>query len=106
MIPLEEQSKGFQWFFSFDLHFMHDSDGTFEGCVLLLDEPGLHLHPGAQEDLLKRLDAYSAKNTTIYSTHLPFLVDLREPARIKVINQEAGAAVVSEDLEQAKKRKS
>ena len=47
MIPLEEQSKGFQWFFSFDLHFMHDSDGTFEGCVLLLDEPGLHLHPGS-----------------------------------------------------------
>ena len=46
MIPLEDQSKGFQWFFSFDLHFMHDSEGTFEGCVLLLDEPGLHLHPG------------------------------------------------------------
>ncbi|MCY4483479.1 MAG: AAA family ATPase [Spirochaetaceae bacterium] len=37
MIPLEEQSKGFQWFFSFDMHFMHDSDGTFENCVLLLD---------------------------------------------------------------------
>jgi predicted ATPase len=98
MIPLEEQSKGFQWFFSFDLHFMHDSDGTFEGCVLLLDEPGLHLHPGGQADLLARLDAYSEKNTTTYSTHLPFLVDLREPARIRVINQLDGAAVVSDDL--------
>ncbi len=98
MIPLEEQSKGFQWFFSFDLHFMHDSEGTFEGCVLLLDEPGLHLHPGGQADLLKRLDAYSAKNVTIYTTHLPFLVDLREPSRIKVINQIDGAAVVSDDL--------
>jgi energy-coupling factor transporter ATP-binding protein EcfA2 len=98
MIPLEEQSKGFQWFFSFDLHFMHDSEGTFEGCVLLLDEPGLHLHPGGQADLLKRLDSYSERNTTIYTTHLPFLVDLREPARIKVINQHRGAAVVSEDL--------
>lgn len=98
MIPLEEQSKGFQWFFSFDLHFMHDSDGTFEGCILLLDEPGLHLHPGAQENLLQRLDAYSEKNTTIYSTHLPFLIDLREPSRIKVINQADEGAVVSEDL--------
>jgi len=98
MIPLEEQSKGFQWFFSFDLHFMHDSEGTFEGCVLLLDEPGLHLHPGGQEDLLKRLDAYAEKNTTIYSTHLPFLVDLREPARIKVINQGPDGAIVSDDL--------
>ena len=79
MIPLEDQSKGFQWFFSFDLHFMHDSEGTFEGCVLLLDEPGLHLHPGGQADLLERLDAYAKKNTLIYTTHLPFLIDLREP---------------------------
>ena len=98
MIPLEEQSKGFQWFFSFDLHFMHDSDGTFEGCVLLLDEPGLHLHPGGQADLLERLDVYAKKNTLIYTTHLPFLVDLREPERIKVINQTESGAVVSNDL--------
>ena len=99
MIPLEEQSKGFRWFFSFDLRFAHDSEGTFEGCVLLLDEPGLHLHPGAQDDLLKRLDKYSQKNTLIYTTHLPFLVDLREPSRIRVISQTTdGAAVVTDDL--------
>jgi AAA15 family ATPase/GTPase len=98
MIPLEEQSKGFQWFFSFDLHFMHDSEGTFEGCVLLLDEPGLHLHPGGQEDLLKRLDAYAEKNELIYTTHLPFLVDLREPARIKVLNQTDEGVIVSDNL--------
>ena len=98
MIPLEEQSKGFQWFFSFDLHFMHDSEGTFENCVLLLDEPGLHLHPGGQADLLERLDAYAQKNTLIYTTHLPFLIDLRKPERIKVINQTESGAVVSDDL--------
>ena len=98
MIPLEEQSKGFQWFFSFDLHFMHDSEGTFEGFVLLLDEPGLHLHPGGQDDLLARLDAYAEKNTLIYTTHLPFMVDLREPQRVKVIGQTENGAVVSDDL--------
>lgn len=98
MIPLEEQSKGFRWFFSFDLRFMHDSGGTFEGCVLLLDEPGLHLHPGAQKDLLKRLDAYAKKNTLIYTTHLPFLIDLREPTRIRVINETENGAKISDDL--------
>ena len=98
MIPLAEQSKGFQWFFSFDLHFMHDSAGTFEGCVLLLDEPGLHLHPGGQKDLLERLDAYAKKNTLIYTTHLPFLIDLRERKRIKVIKQTELGAIVSDDL--------
>ena len=77
---------------------MHDSEGTFEDCVLLLDEPGLHLHPGGQADLLERLDAYAQKNTLIYTTHLPFLIDLREPERIKVINQTESGAVVSDDL--------
>jgi predicted ATP-dependent endonuclease of OLD family len=77
---------------------MHDSGGTFENCVLLLDEPGLHLHPGGQADLLKRLDAYAAKNILIYSTHLPFLVDLREPNRIHVIQQKDGYATVTDDL--------
>jgi predicted ATP-dependent endonuclease of OLD family len=98
MIPLEEQSKGFRWFFSFDLRFMHDSGGTFEGCVLLLDEPGLHLHPGGQKDLLKRLDAYAEKNTLIYTTHLPFLIDLREPSRIRAITETDNGSIVSEDL--------
>lgn len=101
MIPLEEQSKGFRWFFSFDLKFMHDSDGSFEGCVLLLDEPGLHLHPGGQEDLLKRLDKYAEKNTLIYTTHLPFLIDIREPSRIRVISQINESAVVTNDLNQS-----
>lgn len=100
-LPLEEQSKGFRWFFSFDLRFMHDSEGTFENCVLLLDEPGLHLHPGAQEDLLKRLDAYARKNALIYTTHLPFLIDLREPSRIRVISEQNGAAIVVNDLSAA-----
>lgn len=98
MIPLEEESKGFRWFFSFDLRFMHDSGGTFADCVLLLDEPGLHLHPGGQGDLLKRLDAYAVDNTLIYTTHLPFLVDLREPGRIHVIKENDHYATVTDDL--------
>ncbi len=99
MLPLEEQSRGFQWFFSFDLRFMHDSGGTFAGCVLLLDEPGMHLHPGGQDDLLRRFDAYARDNTLIYTTHLPFLVDIREPSRIHVMKEcEDKSATVSNDL--------
>lgn len=99
LIPLEERSKGFQWFFSFDLLLMHESRGTFEGCVILLDEPGLHLHPDAQTDFLKRLEAYAQGNTLIYSTHLPFMLDLREPDRIRIISERSdGTAYVTEDL--------
>jgi energy-coupling factor transporter ATP-binding protein EcfA2 len=99
MLPLEEQSRGFQWFFSFDLRFMHDSAGTFSGCVLLLDEPGMHLHPGGQDDLLQRFDEYARDNTLLYTTHLPFLVDIREPSRIHVMNERGDqSAFVSSDL--------
>lgn len=98
LIRLEERSKGFQWFFSFDLLFMHESKGNFQGCVILLDEPGLHLHPEGQRDLLDRLEAYAKDNTLIYTTHLPFMIDLRQPDRIKVISETPKGASVSDNL--------
>jgi predicted ATP-dependent endonuclease of OLD family len=98
LIKLDERSKGFQWFFSFDLLFMHESGGTFKDCVLLLDEPGLHLHPDAQKDLLRRLEAYAKGNTLIYTSHLPFMIDLRQPSRIRVMSETADGNAVSDDL--------
>ena len=94
LVPLEEESKGFQWFFSFDLHFAHGTQGTLEGAVLLLDEPGLHLHPEAQADLLRRLEAYSEGNQLIYVTHQPFMVDRTKPERIKVVERGEQGTVV------------
>ncbi len=99
LIPLEDRSKGFQWFFSFDLLFMYESKGDFKGCVLLLDEPGLHLHPDAQRDLLNRLEAYAKGNTLVYSTHLPFMIDLRKPERIRTISETKDkGTIVDKDL--------
>ena len=75
LVPLEERSKGFQWFFSFDMMFMYQTDGEFKNAIILLDEPGLHLHAAAQKDLLKRMKAYTQNNQLIYTTHLPFMID-------------------------------
>ena len=98
LIKLEERSKGFQWFFSFDLMFMHESKGTFEGCVILLDEPGLHLHPEAQKDLLLRLEEYANGNTLLYTTHLPFMIDLNHPDRVRVLKETENGIVVTTDF--------
>lgn len=95
LIALEERSKGFQWFFSFDLMLMHESKGTFEGCVILLDEPGLHLHPDAQKDLLRRLEHYAEGNTLLYTTHLPFMIDLNHPDRIRILTETNNGTVVT-----------
>ncbi len=98
LIKLEERSKGFQWFFSFDLMLMYESQGAFKDCVILLDEPGLYLHPDAQRDLLLRLEAYAGSNTLIYTTHLPFMVDLDKPERIRILNDTKEGTVVTADL--------
>ena len=98
LVPLEERSKGFQWFFSFDLMFMHESKETFEGCVVLLDEPGIHLHPDAQKDLLGRLAHYAKGNTLLYTTHLPFMIDLNHPDRIRVLKETETGTVVTTDF--------
>jgi len=98
LIRLEERSKGFQWFFSFDLMLMHETQGTLRNCVILLDEPGLHLHPEAQVDLLDRLAAYAEGNTLIYTTHLPFMIDLEQPERIRIISETDKGTCVTDDL--------
>ncbi len=75
LIPLEERSKGFQWFFSFDMNLMYETRGELRNAIILLDEPGLHLHSAAQKDLQKRLREYANYNQLIYTTHLPFMLD-------------------------------
>jgi hypothetical protein len=74
-ISFHERSKGFQWFFSFYLTFLVESEKAHAGAILLLDEPGLHLHIRAQQKLLALFQRISEKNQTIYSSHSPFMVN-------------------------------
>jgi hypothetical protein len=74
-IAFGERSRGFQWFFSFYLTFLVESGKAHRGAIILLDEPGLHLHPTAQEKLLAFFQRISAKNQIIYSSHSMFMVD-------------------------------
>lgn len=90
MILLEERSRGFQWFFSFDLMFMHETEGTFKGSVILLDEPGLYLHIEAQRDLVKRMRSYAQNNQLIYTTHLPFMLDPDAYAATRFVIRDPG----------------
>ncbi len=74
-IELESRSTGLQWFLSFYLVFLVESQGDHKDAVLLLDEPGLSLHPLAQRDLSSFFDNLSSTNGIIYTAHSPFLVD-------------------------------
>ena len=100
-IPFEERSHGLQWFFSFYLVFLVESKKAHKGAVLLLDEPGLHLHPTLQAKLIDLFERISKDNQLIYSTHLPFLVDGNHLERVRTVHlagPEPQKTVVSNDV--------
>ena len=94
-VNLDERSRGFRWFFSFYITFAADTQGgDADGAILLLDEPGLHLHAKSQEDLLKYL-RNDFKNQIIYTTHSPFMVpsDAVDIVRTVNIDTDKGTSV-------------
>lgn len=66
---------------------------------MLLDEPGLSLHPLSQRDLSAFFDNLSHTNPLIYTTHSPFLVDSDQLDRVRLVYVDpTGATAVSSDL--------
>lgn len=97
-IELESRSKGFQWFFSFYLVFLVESDEGHEDAILLLDEPGLHLHPTAQQELMGFFETLSEDNPLVYTTHSPFLIDGEHIHRVRPVTEdETGHSRISVD---------
>ncbi|MBE3064422.1 MAG: AAA family ATPase [Spirochaetes bacterium] len=88
-IELEGRSKGFQWFFSFYLVFLVESEEGHKNAILLLDEPGLHLHPTAQQELIAFFERLSEDNQLIYTTHSPFLIDGEHLHRVRPVTEDS-----------------
>jgi energy-coupling factor transporter ATP-binding protein EcfA2 len=83
-VPLRRRSTGFRWHVSFAWRFTHASGGDYKNCILLLEEPGVHLHPDGQKDLLSVFERLSETNTVLYTTHLASLIDPGFPERIRI----------------------
>ncbi len=101
-IVLENRSTGLQWFLSFYLVFLVESQDAHTGAILLLDEAGLALHPLAQKDLSMFFNNLSKTNQIVNTTHSPFIIDTNHIDRAKVvyINKD-GYTVVSNNLRAA-----
>lgn len=87
-IELEARSKGFQWFFSFYLVFLVESEEGHKDAILLLDEPGIHLHPTAQQELIAFFENLSERHQLLYSTHSPFLIDGKHLHRVRPVTED------------------
>lgn len=99
-IELEGRSRGLQWFFSFFLVFLVETKQEHANAILLLDEPGLSLHPLAQYDLATFFRNLSENNQLIYTSHSPFLVDMDNLANVKAVyvDKTSGRTKISSNL--------
>lgn len=105
-IELEARSTGLQWFFSFYLVFLVESELHHRNAILLLDEPGVTLHPLAQKDLFTFFENLSLNNQIIYTTHSPFMVDSNHLERVRSVYIDTlGKTTVSADLRAAERLK-
>ena len=93
-IDPSRRSLGFQWFFAFLLHFNANFGNELKNCVILLDEPGIYLHPGGQKDLLKEIERLAIYNQIIYTTHLPFMINKNYPLRVIYLDKTEGITVL------------
>jgi AAA15 family ATPase/GTPase len=100
-VALELRSTGLQWFISFYLIFLVESQEQHKGAILLLDEAGLTLHPLAQKDLAIFFNNLSQGNQIINTTHSPFIVDTSNIDRCRVVFMDKdGYTVASSNLRQ------
>jgi predicted ATPase len=98
-IELDQRSQGMQYFFSFFIVFLVESKGAHRNSILLLDEPGLHMHGTAQAKIVEFLEKLSKDNQTLYSTHSPFMVDVDHLERARAVYEdEDGTTRISEDV--------
>ncbi len=106
-VELEGRSTGLQWFLSFYLVFLVESEDEHKNAILLLDEPGLSLHPLAQKNLSLFFENLSSTNQILYTTHSPFLIDSDnlDHAR-KVYVSEDGTTKATSNLNEGESKKS
>lgn len=87
----DQRSDGFKQFISFLLTVSAQSKhGKLSNSILLLDEPETHLHPQAQQSLLKELIKISSdgktNNLVFFATHSNYMIDKGDLSRnFKVI---------------------
>lgn len=71
-----ERSDGFKHFFAILLNLAaENSTEQLKDCLILLDEPEVHLHPSGAKFLRDELLKIAKHNTVIYSTHSIFMID-------------------------------
>ena len=106
-ISLSKRSDGFRWYLSLYLtlydYLNNENDINY---ILLLDEPNLYLHPGAQKNLLLKVFKNEFSGTQIiYTTHSPYMIDSDNSYSIRIIEKDKQTMIYNSSQEYAEKTK-
>ena len=82
-VALELRSTGLQWFLSFYLIFLVESQEQHKNAILLLDEAGLTLHPMAQKDLPK----FFNKLIKLFTSNISGILDMVTSSAVNKVAQ-------------------
>lgn len=91
------RSLGFRWFLEL---YLLCATAVKSNVVLLFEEPGIYLHPNAQ-DYLKRVirDSVARYGQIVYSTHLPNMYDLAYPEGCRAIRKDSGVTTIEAEYD-------
>jgi predicted ATP-dependent endonuclease of OLD family len=91
----QDRSLGFRWFLEFYLIY---ATAQRENAVILFEEPGIHLHPKAQENLKSVIrEKVSEQSQIVYTTHLPEMYDAAHPEGCRAVEKDSGVTKICEE---------
>ncbi|WP_158589357.1 AAA family ATPase [Halococcus sp. IIIV-5B] len=81
-----QRSDGFQWFFSFFLMYMAETDGNnLRNKIFLFDDPAMKLHPQGKKNWVSTVENIADHSQVLYTSHSPFLISKDHPSRIRIV---------------------
>jgi len=81
-----QRSEGFQWFLSFYINLLAETEDTAKHTkILLLDDPGVKLHPEGKQDWLDSVNEIGKEQQIVFSSHSPYLIDKNYPSRVRAV---------------------
>lgn len=82
---LSQRSTGLRWYLNF--YIALKGEDLKQGDIILVDEPGMYLHPKAQQEMRDILNEESSENQIIYTTHSPYLIDADNVYQIRLVEK-------------------
>lgn len=106
---ISQRSTGLRWYLNF--YIALKGEELKPGDIILVDEPGMYLHPKAQQEMRGILNDESTGNQIIYTTHSPYLIDVDNISQLRLVekhsvNNEFGYNEISEIKEKVHHSKS